>query len=317
MNKYILILLIGFSTLNHGVGQEAPLWQGKGRIVVSADGNAHDQDDWGATPLILALFASQGLQDNLPLYIYSDHIWEGESDQAGYNGYEEMKKSTLEGGLHFGYNRTQFICAYDNPESAYEAVRRQINRSTKNNPLILIASGPMQVLGEGIARAKRSKLRYVTLISHGKWNDLHSSKNREHYDKATHYGWSYEEIVEQFGKVNGESLHCIHIHDQNGRDRDSNNRPLFDGLCIPRERFDWLLCSPARNQAPYASGSWEWLYSRMEHSAKNHHSTFDVSDAGMAFYILTGSDHSSPEKVRQLLEHPITNGHHSQPSLPQ
>ena len=51
-----------------------PLWQSKGRIVVSLDGNEHDHDKWGGTPLSLAIIAANGLQDKLSVHIYSDHI---------------------------------------------------------------------------------------------------------------------------------------------------------------------------------------------------------------------------------------------------
>jgi len=39
---------------------QTPVWQGKGRIAISADGNEHDHDDWAATPLTLALLAASG-----------------------------------------------------------------------------------------------------------------------------------------------------------------------------------------------------------------------------------------------------------------
>ena len=50
---------------------QTPIWQGKGRIVISCDGNEHDNDDWGATPFTLALLAAKGLQDKVPLYVLS------------------------------------------------------------------------------------------------------------------------------------------------------------------------------------------------------------------------------------------------------
>ena len=48
---------------------QTPLWQGKGRILISSDGNEHDHDDWSATALSLALLASQNMQDKLTVFI--------------------------------------------------------------------------------------------------------------------------------------------------------------------------------------------------------------------------------------------------------
>lgn len=298
-----LVLMLLLCLLNIGTYAAEPLWNGKGQILISSDGNAHDEDDWGASALMLALLVSQGMQEALPVYVYCDHIWEGHSDRKGYDGRVEMIESIEGGRDRFEFADTEFICAYDDPERAYEAVAREIDRSSSRNPLILIAASPMQVLGEGIARANPKKLKYVTLISHGRWNDIHSSKDREK-NKSDHKGWSYEEIVEAFASEKGGGLNCIHIHDQNGRKRDASGKRLFDGLNTNRDRFSWLRTSAARYLPVYKEGSWEWLYSRMEACSKNGGRDFDVSDAGMLVYVLTGSDHTSPEMVKDLMEHP-------------
>jgi len=44
-----------------GLALPVPLWQAQGRFVISSDGNEHDHDDWGATPLSLAFIAAKGL----------------------------------------------------------------------------------------------------------------------------------------------------------------------------------------------------------------------------------------------------------------
>jgi hypothetical protein len=58
----IFLIFLSISTLE----AQTPLWEGKGRIAISSDGNEQDHDDWAATPLSLALLAAAGLQD---------HIW--------------------------------------------------------------------------------------------------------------------------------------------------------------------------------------------------------------------------------------------------
>ena len=303
MKRFFLILLFLLAICPR-LAAQTPLWQGKGRIVISSDGNAHDEDDWGAVPVMMAILAAKGLQNCVPLFIYSDHIWEGCSDRAGYSGYDEMQKSVMEGKWFFGFDGTEFICAFDNPETAYNAVSREINRSTKRNPLILIAAGPMQVLGEGISRAKPSRLRYVTLITHGRWNNIHCGKDVEKY-KNPHEGWSYKDVVDSFSSGLKNGLTCMHIHDQNGRDTDSDGNKLFEGLYVKKQQFDWMKTSESRLKSPYKKGSWEWLHSRMEICAKDGNRNFDVSDAGMLIYVLTGSDYTSPEMLKDLLEHPV------------
>jgi hypothetical protein len=154
--KQGLIGLLLFTQITYASAQ-SPLWQGKGRIVISADGNEHDHDDWAATPLSLALIAAKGLQDKLTVYIYSDHIWGSNYEHPGVNGvtpYYQMKESTLTGGKLFGFKKTKFICAVDNPEMAYEALKQEIDKSDEENPLFVIADGPVHVIGEAIARAQ-------------------------------------------------------------------------------------------------------------------------------------------------------------------
>ena len=117
-----------------GVYAADPLWNGRGRIVISSDGNAHDEDDWGASALMLALLASQGMQEALPVYVYCDHIWEGRSDRKGYDGRAEMIESIEGGRDRFGFPDTEFICAYDDPERAYEAVARLLTFYEMSKP---------------------------------------------------------------------------------------------------------------------------------------------------------------------------------------
>jgi hypothetical protein len=65
----------------------------KGRIVISSDGNEHDEDDWAATPMSLALLASQGLQDQLVAYTFSDHTWGSNKEKKGADG--QMRESAF------------------------------------------------------------------------------------------------------------------------------------------------------------------------------------------------------------------------------
>lgn len=291
----LFLIMLSFGAIN----AQTPLWQGEGRIAISSDGNEHDHDDWAATPLSLALLAASGLQDNLAIYTYSDHVWGSNQDhptsESGLTAYEHMRVSALEGQQWFGFDSTNFICAVDNSEVAYNALRDEINKSSAENPLIIIAAGPMQVVGEAISRADISKRQFVSLISHSGWNDNHSDKpSKAFWDQ--HSGWTFQEIKDSFSGDDTGKLNCIHISDQNGRKG-------YEGLKAPKEKFDWVKNSKAQNNKAYKKGSWEWLYTRLETCVKK--GDFDPSDAGMVVFMLTGIEETSPELAKEIMENPI------------
>lgn len=276
---------------------QTPLWQDKGRIAISSDGNEHDHDDWAATPLSLALIAAKGLQDKLALYTYSDHIWGSNQEMPmvhGRTAYEHMRESALGGAEQFGFDKSRFICAVDNAEVAYNALRDQINASTEQDPLIIIAAGPMQVVGEAIARSNVEARKYVTVVSHSDWNDKHSDSPYMKSSWDRHSGWTFQEMREEFEPQAGGSVKFIRILDQNGGTD-------YLGLNCLITHFDWIKTSPARNNPRYKSGSWDWLYGRIATCIKRE-VNFDPSDAGMIIYLFTGEEKTNPDMARQIME---------------
>jgi hypothetical protein len=292
----IFLILLSVSWL----GAQTPLWEGKGRIAISSDGNEHDHDDWAATPLSLALLAAAGLQDHLAVYTYSDHIWGSNqahpTSASGLNAYQQMRESALGGQQWFGFEHTNFVCAVDNAEVAYRALRDEINKSSAENPLFIIAAGPMQVIGEAINRSQPEKRQYVTLVSHGVWNNVHADNpGNDWWD--VHSGWTFKEIKSVFGDEDGGGLKCIMILDQNGGDD-------YEGLKTDRAKFNWIKDSPARYHKLYKEGAWDWLYTRLETCIKNQGKNFDPSDAGMIIYLLTGVEKTNPDMAREIMENP-------------
>lgn len=287
----ILALLQGPGSLN---AQNA-LWQGKGRIILSSDGNEHDHDDWAATPLSLALLAAAGLQDKLVLYTYSDHVWGSNQwhpgSESGLNAYEHMRESALGGKKRFGFDNSKFICAFDNAEVAYRAIRDEINKSSADDPVFIIAAGPMQVVGEGISRADASKRKYVTIISHSTWNNEHSDKPEKNIVDV-HTGWTWDEISASFSTVEGGGLTCIRISDQNGGED-------YEGLMAPVQKFDWLKNPADFKNKGYRDGALEWLYSRLLTCIKK--GEIDASDAGMVVWFLTGIEKTDPLMAFNIL----------------
>ena len=293
--KVIVLIICSLISIPVAVNAE-PLWNGRGRIVVSCDGNEHDWDDWAATSMNFAVLASQRLQDKLPLYIYSDHIWGSNQERSNVNGmcaYNHMGESALNGDANFGFNNTRLVCAVDNPEVAYNALRDEINKSSLENPLFIIAAGPMQVVGEGINRASREKRRFVTIISHSKWNNIHSDNPQKNFSWDNHSGWTFDEMVDAFSSSKGGKCKFVKIPDQNYN------------LQCDRKEFDWLRLSAARSCSYYKHGSWDWLYIRLESCAVKNGTYFDVSDTGMIVFLLTGDDRATPDVIRRLMEMPL------------
>jgi len=294
MKKLLLINLFLISQMVCSMAQ-TPLWQDKGRIVISSDGNEHDHDDWAGTPLSLAMIAAKGLQNKLSLYVYSDHIWGSNHEHPGINGispYEQMKESTLTGAKLFGFKKTQFICAVDNAEVAYEALKNQINQSTIDNPLFIIVGGPVQVIGEAMGRSEIAKRKFVTIISTvNAWNNFHADKPYSAWEN--HTGWNIDEIKQLEGN-------CAVVQIQ-------NQNPLLKKYW---KEYEWLLTAPERNNPYYKKGSWEWLFKRLAISAKpegadrDYYYAIDPSDAGKVIFLLTGIEKTSPQLCYELMRNP-------------
>jgi hypothetical protein len=277
---------------------QTPLWQNKGRIVISSDGNEHDHDDWAATPLSLALIAARGLQNKLTLYIYSDHIWGSNYEHPGINGikpYDQMKESAINGGKMFQFDKTRFICAADDAELAYEALKQEIDKSTSENPLFIIVAGPVHVIGESISRAKKDNRKYVTVISTiNCWNDEHADKP---YPWENHTGWTMKEIKQIFSNPEGGDLKVVSIQNQNP--------------CLMRnwKEYEWLITAPERNNSYFNAGSWLWLFNRLCMSIKpvsgnENYYAIDASDAGKVVFLLTGIENTSPQLCYEIMKNP-------------
>jgi hypothetical protein len=282
----VMTVVVGSIQVRGREPGDAP-WRGIGRIALSSDGNEHDHDDWAATPLSLALLASRGLQDRLVLYTYSDHVWGSDHDKPGAR--DQMTESAVEGGKRFGFTRTRFVEAVADPEAAYAAMAEAIDRSTADDPLIIVAAGPMQVVGEGLNRARKDRRGFVTVISHSSWNDNHAALP---YRWEKHDGWTWSKMKSAFG---GDGVRFVRIADQNGG-RD------YEGLMAPRAAFDWLKTSPARERSDTTAGAWDWLHGRLLSCVKK--GEIDASDAGMIVYLLTGKEKTSPDDARILMEGP-------------
>jgi hypothetical protein len=240
------------------------------RVAIDADGNYNDPDDWGATPMGLALLAKLGLQARLVHYSWANII--GPNDPSFY---EEMKKSTLGAAERFGFNRAKFFDCRRNLAAALSNLRNQINLSSASNPLLVIAVGPMEVLWRAVNVSEPAKRQYVTVISHTQWNATKTYPPTMRHTRAD---------VEALG------VNWIQIKNQNDRlwTRNADGSP------------DW---SPWFWLRDAARARMRWIYQRMRISAAARDGSgrtgkADVSDAGVVYYLLTNDQNATPSKLR-------------------
>jgi hypothetical protein len=239
----------------------------KGRIAYSADGNHNDPDDWAASPVALAIFAAAGVRDRLVHFDYNCILPETNVE------WEKIHEESVLGGADaYGYDRSLFFDCRKNLDKAVAGIAKVINDSTAEDPLYFIVAGPMEVPYMGIQKSDPNKRRFVYCISHSRWNDGYASKY-----KFTH---SKRSVIEQ-------DVNWLQIRDQN---RLLSLSP-YGKPAKPEEfaGFFWMRDS----HDPKV----EFLWKRTLISTRP-----DPSDAGMAYFLVTGDEECSPSKLKSLIE---------------
>ena len=253
------------------VAKSFPLKLPAGRIAISSDGNQHDEDDWGATAMTLAIIDAVGLNRKLVHYDFASHVGDNGVKNEG-----QMIESALGGAGRFNLDKARFFNDQSQLAEAIGNFRREGNQSSAADPLWFICAGPMEVPWRMINAVDPAKRPFIHCISHSEWNDKHGDT-----PEMTHQ-W------EDLGKL-GATLH--HIADQNKSGRDD-----YDGFNVHTKKWSWLKTSSNPNA--------QWLYRR------NYKTLFDISDTGMIFWLITGGLDGGSEKggasdVRYLLENPV------------
>ena len=276
----VLSLQAGFSSGSRA--QNVP-YSGE-RIVVVADGNEHGKGDWAATPLSLALVAAKEIQDQVVVYAFSSHTWGSNKTDAGADA--QMRESAFLGSRNFGFKKTKFIEAVNAPNYAIIEITSQINKSSSKNPLVILAAGPMDIIGTALGEADSTKLKHVRIISHSIWDQQHSDSPEEGEE---HKGWTWEKLRESYA---GKGLNLITLPE------------LGEGnFKAPLSAYSWLTNSSEKEPKPFEKGSWQWLYSRIE-AAKSGEEV-NPSDIRLLLYLLTGKSNTGIQDLREMLENPI------------
>ena len=156
------------------------------RIAYTADGNAHDQDDWAGTAASLAILSAAGLQGQLVHYDYNDNV----ADHTALfpmSFTQEMRDTVTNAVYYFGYPKNEDVVGatnkcvfYDDSLFADNAVKHltnEIEKSTTDNPLYIILGGPAEILYRAWTQANHGK-DYVKVISHSQWNEWAEADGR-------------------------------------------------------------------------------------------------------------------------------------------
>lgn len=255
------------------------------RIVVITDGNEHGKDDWAATPISLALIAAKEIQDQVMVYSFSSHTWGSNKTYAGADA--QMRESAFLGAKQFGFKKTKFIEAVTAPNFAIIEITELINKSSSKNPLTILASGPLEIIGTSLNEADSTKLKYVRVISYSIWDQEHANSPVE---GETHTGWTWEKLRESF-QDNQLQLVSL-VNETNGK----------EGLKAPLSAYAWLNDSSKKEPKPFDKGSWAWLYSRLE--ASKNGNDVNPADARLIYYLFTGNPNPSVKDLQEMLANP-------------
>jgi len=245
--------------------------QFRGRIAYSADGNFNDPDDWAASPMVLAIFHAAGVKDRLVHFSYNSIV--PRTDPAWELIHGNIIKQAA---AVFGYDPSIFIDCRKDRERAVAALIRSVDQSSEADPLYLIVAGPMDIPCFALRQSAPEKRRFVYCISHSAWNDGYA-------DSESGKGCltvSKRQVIET-------GVNWVQIADQNPRLR--TNRYWQFAREAEWAPFFWL------RDSQKSSNQFLWYCLQISHAP-------DVSDAGMAYFLVTGDERADPEKLRHLLD---------------
>ncbi len=239
---------------------EAQLIKANTRYAYSCDGNLIDNDDWGATPFAIAMAHAFGVQKNCVHFDYNNKITRSNGDWD-----KRMEKFTLEGAKRFGFPEGIFFNDLKDLKGAIANFKKVAEASSADDPLIILAAGPMEVLYRCLKEVAVDKRKFLTFVSHSTVN------NKRVIPPAMTHDWNDLKALPGGARF-------VQISDQN----------------------DLMGKSAAGKWDPLKSMSadYQWLYTTQ--TAKPG----DVSDAGMMWYGLTGDQRGTPAQVIAKFKNP-------------
>jgi len=260
------------------------------RIAVSADGNNQpdlgytgtydtaDPDDWGATPAALIMLAKLQMQGVLVHYSYNNFM----PSPPHTTEKNFMKEACDQAIARFGFEDSVFFDVGTHQQEAIQSLKNELAKSTAEDPLYFLHMGPSEFFYQAVKAVVDEgthieALSHVYIISHSGYNDTHLRRPTEH-------------TMPQTITLSGDRLNYTKIKDQNN--------------C----NTGWLLwCSgtkdhPWRDIRDHEDPHVQWLWERM---SDHKHGKYDISDAGLMWYLLRGDEDGSPAKFATFLGYGI------------
>lgn len=160
-----------------------------------------------------------------------------------------------------GFPQDEVYNAKRQTQATINNLRAEMQKSTAADPLWIIAGGPMEIIG----RAQASGL---------------TQTNRQNVHVVSHSGWNNRHADDDHNGYSFSELGLV-------------RHQIADGnaeLRGPRSEWYWLRDS--------SDPKLRWLWDRDKVAGK---SQFDVSDATMAYWLLTGDQHGDPTDFKKLL----------------
>jgi hypothetical protein len=242
----------------------------KGRIAFSSDGNYNDEDDWGAFPVAIAILDAFGVKDKLVHVDYCNIL-----PQNDPTFYKEMVESVQGVAERYGIDRSILFDCQTNLDGAVESIKNAINESSADDPLYYVLAGPMEVPYRGIAKSNPDKRKYVYCISHSVWNDGYTR-----VDSKLH--------IHNKRDVIPSGINWIQCKDGN------RNLAHPGGVGKRSTPAQWSLYYWLRDSG---DNRLRWIFSRLEAEKR-----CDISDSTMTYFLLTGDEEASLDKLKRLLD---------------
>ncbi|MEM0991768.1 MAG: hypothetical protein AAF847_05510 [Bacteroidota bacterium] len=285
MNKKLIgVLLLLISIIPNLIIAQTTKYN-QNRIACSADGNAQpdlaytgkynyaDPDDWGATPAALAMLAKMDLQDKLVHYSYNNFM-----PSPPHTTVRNYMKEGVDGAIsRWDFNKKIFFDVGEKQKKAIKHLKKELEKSTAENPLFFINMGPSEFLYQSVKLVVEGKkaeaLSHVYIISHSNYNDNHLRRPDHH---------TINDVI----TLSGNRLHFERIKDQNNKKNPDKGWSSLHDWSV----WDWL----KNHEDPDIAWIWKSMKKHKEKRA-------DISDAGMVYYLLTGDEDGNPSKFKAFL----------------
>lgn len=262
-----------------------------GRVIMTFDGNVHDDDDILALPYAAGLWWAAGLKDKVVQIEYNNHVClinnsevDGSGPGAGDDS-QNMRNSASGAISRFNYNQNIFYDYETQGTASTNKMASEIEKSTAANPLWIIAGGPMETVWRGLDSASQGH-DHVTVISHSSWNEAHLHCGGDHNWNSLKNTFQSQGVFFVGFCSGGGCSQPSGLNDQNG------------GFSSGVSNWSWMQGSSKEYN--------RWIFGRNPFGTNK----FDPSDAGMSYFLISGGPFNGGKKTpdhndaRKLMENP-------------